>query len=443
MSDTGQLASGGAPSAKPRPLPRFARWLRECLSICLWLFAFVQLLVFDIAAWEIRQRPGLQVVYEFRFLLLIGFAALGWLILGNRRFLQFAGYIVAYPFLLIFWILPRILFRNWAVTVAFSPAAYSIITTFRSSFVLFSAGLISAFGVCLASDRLTIISCMSVLAVYLGVHFAKRFRVAFSPSTVFADVSGALRKTWGALQESKFWKLPENLDRDSTQYKNLFGQTLLQVYAVTTSFYAVSERLREVVNSRILDLYFLASLLYTFCLTAVLFSLEYFGLERLAPGSFVSGSTLELIDFLGLSFSTLMTSDISPLKAANRIAQMGMYLELFCSLLIVVLLVFVVLTSIRERYRQDLDGVVTELREASENFGQLFEANCEMTIVAAEQWLIEFNLTQVKWFVELRHGKELARELTSTIQPTASTANGTSNSEIEVVATEAPSQPRS
>jgi hypothetical protein len=82
---------------------------------------------------------------------------------------------------------------------------------------------------------------------------------------------------------------------------------------------------------------------------------------------------------------------------------------------IVVLLVFVVLTSIRERYKQDLDGVVSELRAVSDRIGGLLEANYQLTIAAAEAWLLQFEPTVVKWLVELRHGQDHAQEVAAMI----------------------------
>lgn len=419
MPDSPATVSGVTQEpAKLANLPAPIRWFREVLAILVWSFAFIQLLIFDVASELASRLPILEFVFRFRFLVLLGFIAVLWLALGNRRFRLFGGYVIAYPFVVVFWHLPRFLFQNWAVVVAFSPAVYSIFTTFRTSFVLFSAALISAFVVCLSHNRPFTIACMALLATYLGIHFVRRFRVAFSPSTVFADVSGTVRKAWEFVKNSEMAKRPEGLDPKSEEFKQKYGQNLLMIYMMTTGLYILGERLREVVNSRKLDLYFLGSLLYTFFLTSLIFALEYFGLERVIPGSFVGVSTPGLLDFIGLSFSTLMTSEISPLRAASGAAQVGLYLQLFGSLLIIVLLVFVVLTSIRERYRQDLDGVVSELRAASDRIGSLFEANYELTIAAAEAWLLEFNPAVVKWFVEHRHRGDHARQ-TATVIPVA------------------------
>lgn len=392
-------------------IPRPVRWLREILAISVWLLLGVQLFIFDIMSYIEGQSDLLGLLLRFRLLAILVAIAFLLLFLGNRRFFLFFGYILAYPFVVVCWHIPRILFKNWAIAVAFSPAVYSILSSFKVSFISFVAALLSTFLVSLATYRPLIATSMAVIAAYLVYHFSRRFRVAFSPSTVFADAAGAIGKTWGAIKDSALVKRPEGLALDSDEYKQKYGQNLLTLYMLTTGLWFVGERLREVVRSRKLDMYFLVSLLYTFILTAVLFGFEYFGLYRLLPGSFVGVANPGLIDFLGLSFSTLMTSDISPLKPATGIAQISQYIQLFGSLLIVVLLVFVILTSIRERYRQDLDEVISELGVASDRIGSLLESNYELTIAGLEAWLLDFNPGITKWCLKIRHGEEGAKAI--------------------------------
>jgi hypothetical protein len=47
--------------------------------------------------------------------------------------------------------------------------------------------------------------------------------------------------------------------------------------------------------------------------------------------------------------------------------------------------------------------VIKELGAASDRIGGLIEANYELTIAAAEAWLLKFNPIVMKWFVEHRH----------------------------------------
>jgi hypothetical protein len=166
-----------------------------------------------------------------------------------------------------------------------------------------------------------------------------------------------------------------------------------------------------VIESRKLDLYFVGSLLFTFLLTALVFAVEYLGLERLAPGSFAGVVGPGFLDFIGFSFSTLMTAEVSQLRAYSGVAQVLTYFQLFASLLIIVLLVFIILTSIRERYRDDLNDAVEELGAAEATAAALIEANYELTIEAVEAWLLEHNPLIVRWLLRLRYGEERAKEI--------------------------------
>lgn len=354
---------------------------------------------------------GLDWAFRFRFLILLGVIGTFWLLLGNRRFTLFFGYIFAYPIVVIFWIIPRFAFRNWAVFVAFSPALYSIVSIFRTNFILFNAALISAFVICLLPNKLLIVICMGGLGAYLMRHFGRRFRTAFSTSTIFADFSGRIRSVWEGMGDSDMVNRLQDLNPGSDEYMEKAGQKILTIYMMTTVLYVLAERLQDVAESRKLDLYFLGSLLYTFLLTILVFATEYYGLERVAPGSFGGIAHPDLLDFVGYSFSTLMTSDISSLRPESGIAQALAYFQLFGSLVIIVLLVFVVLTSIRERYSQDLDGIVDELRVASNNMGGLMEANHKLTLAAAESWLLENNREATKWLLKLRYGEKRAKEI--------------------------------
>lgn len=210
-------------ATKSLTLPAPIRWVREIIALIVWCVAFAELFVFDIGSYLSARVPGLNSALQFRFLILLGTISVLWFVLGNRRFMLFVGYIVAYPFVIVFWIIPRFLFHNWAVVVAFSPAVHSIVTTFRTSFILSSAAVISSFVICLAPNPSLVVAGMGFWGVYLVAHFVRRFRVAFSPSTVFADVSAVIRQVWGYTKETTMAKRPEGLDRNSPEYKQKLG----------------------------------------------------------------------------------------------------------------------------------------------------------------------------------------------------------------------------
>lgn len=361
---------------------------------------------------------ALAIIYKYRLLVFLVTIALSWLILGNRKFLIFFGYILAYPFVVVLWKVPRLVFRNWAIAIAFFPAIYATLSALRENFVAFIAALVASLSIYLAESPVPIITCMVILAIYLIAHYIQRFRIAYSPSTVFAGGGPIVQKMWEAFKASDIVKRPplDGLEEKSEEYRAQLGQNLLKIYAVSTMLHFLAERLREVISSRKMDIYFLGSLVYTVLLTSLLFAFEYLGLEHLAPGSFSGVTQPTLLDFFGFSISTLMTSDISPIKASSGYAQIMAYFQLIASLLIMLLLVFVVLTSIRERFRQDLDGIINELGNTSSRIGGLLEANYELTHAAAEAWLLESDPILTKWLLKLRYGEARAREISDAIE---------------------------
>jgi len=106
-----------------------------------------------------------------------------------------------------------------------------------------------------------------------------------------------------------------------------------------------------------------------------------------------------------------MTSEVSPIKASTGAARGIMYLELIPTFLIPVLLLFVLLTTMRERYKQDLDGVVDELKSASDQFMTALERDFGGSISAAELWLVEFNNPVITWCLNARYGEERAKQI--------------------------------
>lgn len=144
-------------------------WFREAVSLLIWTLFLVQLLLVDLIGDVVARSSFLALAFRFRLLFLLGTIAILWLVLGNRKFKIFCGYILAYPFVVVCWHIPRLLFKNWAVVVAFLPAVHSIITSFRAIFISFVAALVSAFLIALASERYIIAAAMAVLGIYFTI----------------------------------------------------------------------------------------------------------------------------------------------------------------------------------------------------------------------------------------------------------------------------------
>lgn len=410
-------------------------WLREAAALLTWGIFLAQLFVFDVWGHLATTFPVAEPVLRYPFLLVLAITAALWAVLGNRRFRLFIGYVTLYPLVLLLWKLPRLLARNWAVLVVFAPAIHSTFTTFRSSFILFTVALVASFLVCLSANSYVVIGGMVVLAIYLLVHYARRFHIAFSPSTVFADVAGALRKSSEGANWRSWQKCPAGLDRRSKEYKEKHGSDLLGAYFTSVALYFVGERVQQVIKSRKLDLYLIGSLIYTFILTTIIFALLFLGLEHVIPSSFANASQATLVDFLGYSFAALMTADISQITPTTGLARAFAYAELVGSLAILVLLVFIRMTSTRERYQEDLDRVVSELGTMSRRLEHAIEENFELSLAGAESWLLEFN-NELMWIaLSLRYGRDRARQMLVDAKAAAERGTAIDVEAVEVITT--------
>ena len=101
--------------------------MREMISLSLWVLVFVKLLVYDIDVLLVNRVPWLAAIYPYKFFLLTAGLAAFWLVFGGRYVKKIILYVAAYPLILLFWHIPKMLFKNWATLLLFAPAIESMI----------------------------------------------------------------------------------------------------------------------------------------------------------------------------------------------------------------------------------------------------------------------------------------------------------------------------
>jgi hypothetical protein len=69
--------------------------------------------VYDIGQDLATLDPILSDVYRLRPVVMLGVIAGLWLALGHRRFLLFVVYVLAYPFVVVFWHFSELVLRYW------------------------------------------------------------------------------------------------------------------------------------------------------------------------------------------------------------------------------------------------------------------------------------------------------------------------------------------
>jgi hypothetical protein len=381
----------------------------DYLALTLWVGALTQLFVYDWQGALLDQSPVLRPAFEHRFIILVVALAITWAFLGRRFPLSFL-YVIGYPLIAI----PRWVYRNWVILLAYSPTIVATLAAFKWHFFTFAIVLLCCFAIYHPLSNPFVIAGMGFLGSYLIAHFYRRFRGADARFELFSHFTEIVKRTTDNLHNLTI-KRPEGVEPNSEEYAQQMGAALLPAYALSTGLLVVGEKFATLRRERTVDLYFCASLAYTIGATVVVFAFLYLGAETLIPRSFANEMQPGLASFLGLSFSTLTLSGVSELRPTNALAAVLMHLEVAFQIAIIFLLGFIFFTSRRERYNSELDGVLAELNRFTQKMGAYLEENADVTLAGMEAWIYKVNPKVGRWFMIRRYGEHRANELAASL----------------------------
>lgn len=147
----------------------------------------------------------------------------------------------------------------------------------------------------------------------------------------------------------------------------------------------VAEKVAMVSRKRKYDVYLLSSFLFTACVTTLSFAFAYTAIHRWDQAQFAVPHGSGFWSFLGYSMGILTTSSITQIQAIGALAQVTSYAEVACSLLLLIILVFTILTAAREAFHTDVEEFSGELRLISDAFerraAELFQIAGDLEVV--------------------------------------------------------------
>jgi hypothetical protein len=114
-------------------------------------------------------------------------------------------------------------------------------------------------------------------------------------------------------------------------------------------------------------------------------------LYKVQPSSFVGPAVASFWPFLLFSFNAIIHAAFATLTPKTGWAILLANLETLASVIIGVIFFFVLLTSNRERYRQDVKTVVDNLREGAEQIAGFIQNEFKVTMIEAEAQIVEAN----------------------------------------------------
>jgi hypothetical protein len=397
-----------APTTTPkivRPLPLPIRCVREVVAVVFWLAVFVKAFVFDFDGYVVEQfAPEYQPLLNYRFFAILALFVVVTAICGKRWFVSGFLYLALYPLVVGGLHVPRLAIRRWPLIIAFLPAIHAFVTRFRANLIFFGLAVLSIFAVCVFDNPFVLVGAMLTEATYLARHFYLDIKRAFSPSGVFTDLAEIVRKLRTSAQSPFKDTAAElaKLDPSSPEYKSKYQGNLILAYAALSFLDVLAQRFRDVARSRLLDAYLIYTIIVTVITTVVVFAVEFFALYKLDTTNFDPQGTYGLLDFIGFSFTTLMTGSISKIQASSGVAQVIAYCEYASFLFIAVVGAFLFFTTSRERQREDMDQVAREIESSVSSARQKVNEELSLTDEQLEDTLLVGSLDFVNTMRKLR-----------------------------------------
>lgn len=385
-------------------------FLREAFALTSWSYITIKLLFFDFDYYLVNTYiPDLAPILNNKIFIFLGIISLLMIVL-RKNFLSFFLYILAYPLVVIVWKIPKLFIKNWQLTIAFMPALYDIFLDFRKHFIAFALFTIATALIFESRTPYILYPSMVILILLLLLHIKASFLKAYR-SNVFSKIAQKISELKDKLSDPIYLNgaLTYNPNKNESDTQKEPSLTNLYIFHSLAIF--IGEKIGVVAKSRKIELYLLCSWLATVISTWFTFSLVYFSIYKIYPNSFITQTTdynLSFLSFLGLSFNKIFPYNNSLILPGNDIASIACYAQAGCSIILMVILFFTILTAARERYKEDLDLIVREVDGIGNSLQNGFQSIFKLTVSEAEASLLIENQALVALSRKIRGLNELS-----------------------------------
>eukprot|EP00456_Euglypha_rotunda_P013207 TRINITY_DN138_c2_g1_i2.p1 TRINITY_DN138_c2_g1~~TRINITY_DN138_c2_g1_i2.p1 ORF type:complete len:482 (-),score=46.60 TRINITY_DN138_c2_g1_i2:2965-4410(-) len=398
-------ASTTPPDAKKRN-PSVA-WAQETIAILLWIYGISTIAFpnFDDALVQYL-APKLAFTIDYKPLFVGLLVVLPIVFWKHAQIRWFVLFVLLYPLILLFWRLPKLIIKKWAVVLAFAPAFYDVVITFRVTAIIYSLMMASAFLIVIAPPALAAIAgslLLATLFVYMWIGIKHSFQV-----TAFGQLTKIVKQFHYAVDCGKWDKpfepaaqpqqteitapgaaIPLTAGTLTAEPVAPTGSSpLLIVYAVNQILQGAADRVSQMAGSRLLDVYLIGGVIFRIFLVLVVFSFVYLALWRYDASTFNCGPDTVWYEFIGYGIDTQFNAGVSSLKAASPGAVILTYMHVVLFWICGLFFTFMLLTTQREKYEEDLVLFIAELRAAAGAVAERCLARVDQSIEQIEVNLV-------------------------------------------------------
>lgn len=359
---------------------------KKILFLLMWTGVFVKLFVFDFDTLLFSKLPPNigDFCIRFKFLMVLIIAIIFSKVLGTKRFFMNLAYLAIFPFILLLWYIPKLVFRSTVGMIVASSVILSCIGSLRFRLVNTALAIMGVFLVFMQWNDTVTLTAMIYLLLFLLLHFVTKFMQIFRPARLFKKVNRGIDRYWSLFKEKfimKHIREVKEADPEAKDYRKKRITNFTNLLLLNRLLLHISAKFRQFHESRIIVFYFIGGLALTFGLTIFIFAVEYYGLASIHPNSFTGIENMTFLHYFYLSFTGILTASFGDVIPNTDYARLLVSLEVLSGLLIGVILFFIFTNIILMRYQEELQVLIDRLAEEGRAIEAIVQSELNLKLI--------------------------------------------------------------
>jgi hypothetical protein len=359
--------------------------LAEVASVLFWLYLLVKLFIFDIDNYLLRTYyPSLSSIIDYKFFIFLALLVVLLFILGTKKFFKFLAFVLGYPFFILFWRLPKLLFgnKNWMGLFVALGTSVSFFKSFRLNMAISAAVLFAGLFILIADSKNLLIISMLVLSIYLVIHFVRRFSYSLKKFDVVTRLSKKVLDFWTRIQETQTDTQKQSASSESIEKKEADAKAnrLQWLLVFNRGCLFLISKLRYMQKSASTFVYYFINLIGSAFVTVVVFLFLNLGLNKIDHNAFSIQGSARTIDFFFYSCGLFFGGLNSGINAVSDPAKILYIAEICFRWLIVVILFYFLFNVVRKKHKSDIDTSITHLREQGAELEKVIAGEYQLSV---------------------------------------------------------------
>ena len=354
----------------------FFLFLRDFISLFIWIFIICKLFIFDIDNYLISHFfPTSYWLIKFKFPIILFFLCLLLLLFKPRNIFLTFIYIIGFPFVILLWKLPK-LFKHAPVFVTIIGASSLVISIKSAKIIFIISALYFISFLLIFTSTLTVIQFSAAILIFLLLlrHYSICFYYSFRTQSILHSITQFLKTRWAEAN----WNFLLKEIRDSSKYprgsdsfKKKRFETLTMLFICHLFFQFVSFKLKEFYEKRYVVMLAIFKLVFTFFLTVVSFGFIYYAIYNTFSEQFYIAKDSDLFSFMYYSFYRFLMMDVPDFYSIGIFAKSASIFESIFAIFLGAILFSIFTTIVRDKKERELDALINQLNIEGQNIASI------------------------------------------------------------------------